>query len=181
MAWGCGTDAFYAETQPLDPDLGWEADEKATFEWQVTDTLAKYDFFIDLRHDQRYPFSNIYLFVDFTFPNGRTLRDTLACDLADERGRWLGTGFGNLVDHRIGFRSQTGFPLTGDYAIGIRHGPILGDIIDQECVRYRSARIDRDGHQDIHDRRRLVLTTLVTVEVTVEGDARGSTSGKARR
>jgi hypothetical protein len=27
-----------------------------------------------------------------------------------------------LVDHRIGFRSQTGFPLTGDYAIGIRHG-----------------------------------------------------------
>ena len=89
---GCGTDAFYAETQPLDPDLGWEADEEATFEWQVTDTLARYDFFIDLRHDQRYPFSNIYLFVDFTFPNGRTLRDTLACDLADERGRWLGTG-----------------------------------------------------------------------------------------
>ena len=70
----------YAETQPLDPDLGWEADEEATFEWQVTDTLARYDFFIDLRHDQRYPFSNIYLFVDFTFPNGRTLRDTLACD-----------------------------------------------------------------------------------------------------
>ena len=119
---GCGTDAFYAETQPLDPDLGWESEEEATFEWQVTDTLARYDFFIDLRHDQRYPFSNIYLFVDFTFPNGRTLRDTLACDLADERGRWLGTGFGNLVDHRIGFRSQTGFPLTGDYAIGIRHG-----------------------------------------------------------
>ena len=41
---GCGTDAFYAETQPLDPDLGWEADEEATFEWQVTDTLVRYDF-----------------------------------------------------------------------------------------------------------------------------------------
>ena len=27
---GCGTDAFYAETQPLDPDLGWEADEEAS-------------------------------------------------------------------------------------------------------------------------------------------------------
>ena len=33
MAWGCGTDAFYAETQPLDPDLGWEADVALKHKW----------------------------------------------------------------------------------------------------------------------------------------------------
>ena len=82
---------------------GWEAGESVKFEWQVKDTLTQHDFFIDLRHDQSYPFSNIYLFVDFTFPNGKNLRDTISCNLADERGVWLGTGFGNLVDHRIGF------------------------------------------------------------------------------
>lgn len=134
---GCGTDAFFAETQPLDPDDGWTVQDVAEFEWQVTDTLAKYDFFIDLRHDQRYPFSNIYLFVDFTFPNGRTLRDTLACDLADERGRWLGTGFGNMVDHRIGFRRNTGFPIAGDYAIGIRHGMRLDTLPGMSDVGFR--------------------------------------------
>lgn len=134
---GCGTDAFFAGTQPLDPDDGWTVQDVAEFEWQVTDTLAKYDFFIDLRHDQRYPFSNIYLFVDFTFPNGRTLRDTLACDLADERGRWLGTGFGNMVDHRIGFRRNTGFPIAGDYAIGIRHGMRLDTLPGMSDVGFR--------------------------------------------
>ena len=73
---------------------GWQSEDAAVFEWQVVDTLERYDFFVDLRHDQQYPFSNIYLFVDFTFPNGRMLKDTLSCELADDRGNWLGSGFG---------------------------------------------------------------------------------------
>ncbi len=101
---------------------GWQSEDAAVFEWQVVDTLERYDFFVDLRHDQQYPFSNIYLFVDFTFPNGRMLKDTLSCELADDRGNWLGSGFGNMVDHRIGFRRATGFPLTGDYSLAIAHG-----------------------------------------------------------
>jgi gliding motility-associated lipoprotein GldH len=122
MIGACGTDAFFAGSKPFEMNPGWQAEEVAVFEWQVVDTLARYDFFVDLRHDQQYPFSNIYLYVDFTFPNGRMLRDTLSCQLADKRGNWLGSGFGNMVDHRIGFRRAMGFPLTGDYAISIAHG-----------------------------------------------------------
>lgn len=119
---GCGTDAQFAGTKAIDPDEGWEASDKAAFDWQIADSLERYDFYIDLRHDQQYPFSNVYLFVDFTFPDGRTLKDTVSCQLADERGKWLGSGFGNMVDHRIGFRRAQAFPLPGDYAISISHG-----------------------------------------------------------
>lgn len=133
----CNMDTFFAGSKPLQPDEGWDAESSATFEWQVTDTLKRYDFFIDFRHDQRYPFSNVYLYVDFTFPNGRTLRDTLECELADERGKWLGSGFGNLVDHRIGFRRATAFPINGDYTIDIRHGMRMNPLPGVSDVGFR--------------------------------------------
>ena len=117
----CDGESVFAGSEAISTG-GWEAGESVKFEWQVKDTLTQHDFFIDLRHDQSYPFSNIYLFVDFTFPNGKNLRDTISCNLADERGVWLGTGFGNLVDHRIGFRKSTSFPVAGDYSIEVAHG-----------------------------------------------------------
>jgi gliding motility-associated lipoprotein GldH len=102
-------------------ESGWHSEEAINFEWEVTDTLQAYDFYVDLRHNQDYPFSNLYLFLEFNFPNGKIARDTLGCDLADERGQWYGSGFGNLVDHRIGFRQETTFPLKGSYRMTLRH------------------------------------------------------------
>ena len=118
---GCTTDSVFSDSWVIQEGM-WSADSPIEFEWHVTDTVQSYDFFIDMRHDQSYPFSNIYIFVDFTFPNGKSLRDTVACTLADGRGKWLGTGFGNIVDHRIAFREKTQFPSLGDYGIRITHG-----------------------------------------------------------
>ena len=118
----CGPDAVFAGSKAIDSGAGWASEDAAEFDWQVLDTLARHDFFIDLRHNQDFPFTNLYLFVDFTFPNGLSRRDTISCELADERGQWFGSGFGNLIEHRIGFRQGTGFPLQGDYAVKIAHG-----------------------------------------------------------
>ena len=118
----CESDAVFAGSKPFAADVGWNSGDIAKFDWQVTDTLKRHDFFIDLRHNQEYPFTNLYLFVDYTFPNGRTRRDTISCELANDRGQWFGSGFGNLIEHRIGFRQNTAFPLLGDYTIKIAHG-----------------------------------------------------------
>ena len=82
---------------------------------------ASHDLYIDLRHDATYPFSNIYLFVDFTFPNGKTNRDTLACELADAQGNWLGSGPGHVLDHRIVWHDDARFPLQGPYSVRVVH------------------------------------------------------------
>lgn len=118
----CESEAVFAGSKPLAQDIGWASENIAKFDWHVSDTLKKHDFFIDLRHNQEYPFTNLYLFVDYIFPNGLMRRDTISCDLADERGQWFGSGFGNLIEHRIGFRQSTAFPLLGDYTIKITHG-----------------------------------------------------------
>jgi len=118
---GCGPDPVYAETREVDAELGWSSTNVQSFQFAVADTLQKHEFFIDLRHDQTYPFSNLYLFVDYTFPNGRSRQDTVLCELADSRGTWLGTGSGPIVDHRIGVQTQTAFPLVGNYEVTIAH------------------------------------------------------------
>jgi gliding motility-associated lipoprotein GldH len=122
LGWtGCGPEPIFAESRPIETEAGWSASDVKTFRFDITDTLSKHEFFIDLRHDQTYPFSNLYLFVDFDFPNGRQRRDTVLCELADARGAWLGTGSGPVVDHRIGFLSATAFPLSGAYEISVAH------------------------------------------------------------
>jgi gliding motility-associated lipoprotein GldH len=132
----CGGESAFSGHSAL-PSTGWKASESASFEWHVQDTVAQHDFFIDLRHDQTFPHSNIYLFVDFTFPNGKSLRDTVSCNLADDRGQWLGTGWGNLVDHRIGFKRNTAFPIPGDYSIEIAHGMRIDPLPGMRDVGFR--------------------------------------------
>lgn len=121
LASGCGPESVYSETHAIETDGGWQADDVKSFDFQVEDTIRQHEFFIDLRHDQDYPFSNLYLFVDFEFPNGRVRRDTVLCELADSRGVWQGTGTGPIVDHRIGIQTHTAFPISGTYEVNIAH------------------------------------------------------------
>ncbi len=120
LATGCGPEAFYADSLGVDSS-GWKSSDAAEFKWEVTDTTRLHDLYIDLRHDATYPFSNIYLFVDFTFPNGKTNRDTLACELADAQGNWLGSGPGHVLDHRIVWHDDARFPLQGPYSVRVVH------------------------------------------------------------
>jgi gliding motility-associated lipoprotein GldH len=136
---GCRPDAIFAGSEAI-PETGWEADAPVAFEWTVQDTTLRQDFFLDIRHDQSYPFSNIYFFLDVNFPNGKRLRDTVACDLADEQGQWLGTGFGNMVDQRVRFRSGTAFPIPGNYRMEVRHAMRLNPLPGVHDVGFRLER-----------------------------------------
>lgn len=102
--------------------MGWAGEDALSFQWEVSDTLQRQDVILDLRHAQDYPFSNLYLFLTYEFPNGKTRTDTVACTLADELGRWRGSGFGDLMDQRFMLQSQVAFPLSGTYRLEIAHG-----------------------------------------------------------
>jgi gliding motility-associated lipoprotein GldH len=117
---GCGPEALYADSLGVNAE-GWKSAEAAEFRWEVSDTVRVHDLYIDVRNDATYPFSNLYLFVDFTFPNGKTNRDTLAVELADAQGNWLGSGSGHVHDHRIVWHDDARFPLQGQYAVRIVH------------------------------------------------------------
>jgi gliding motility-associated lipoprotein GldH len=95
--------------------------------------MTGYDFYIDLRNEADYPFANIYMFVNTTFPSGKTARDTVECFLADQTGRWLGNGMGDILDNHILFKQNIRFPNTGTYSFAFEQGmrnEALPSIID---------------------------------------------------
>ena len=125
----CGDFPIYNSSIEIEPD-GWSIDNPASFEWDIVDLDLKYDALIDIRHNSDYPYSNLYLFLELTFPNGHQKLDTLHCKLADERGRWYGSGMGDIIDHRVSFKENFEFPIHGKYRLKIEHGmrqdPLVG-------------------------------------------------------
>ena len=93
-AWmsSCGTPPVVAESQEVPLD-GWKSEDVLRFQWDMNDTLSRHDLMLDVRHGQDYPYSNLHLFLTYRFPNGKSRTDTIDCTLADELGRWRGSGW----------------------------------------------------------------------------------------
>jgi len=118
---GCGEPPLMAESKEVSME-GWSSEDGLLFHWDVRDTLQRQDVLLDLRHDQSYPYSNLYVFLTYRFPNGKSRVDTVECTLANKRGEWRGSGFGDLVDQRFLLQSGIQFPLRGRYGLEVRHG-----------------------------------------------------------
>lgn len=114
----CDPNRVYEENIDI-PMMVWEKNNKLKFEVDITDTLSIYNLFINVRNAGTYPYSNIYLFVDITFPDGKVYRDTVEGQLADANGQWLGSGLGDIWDNQIPYKQNTRFPLSGKYVFQI--------------------------------------------------------------
>jgi len=76
---------------------------------------------IELRNNNSYPFSNIWLFVDFQMPDGMCRADTINADLADVYGKWYGKGM-SLYNLSIPYEISILYPDTGTYIYTIHQG-----------------------------------------------------------
>ncbi|MDA0728967.1 MAG: gliding motility lipoprotein GldH [Bacteroidetes bacterium] len=118
---GCGPAPLMADSRPVEMS-GWLSSDVAVFHWDVSDTTLKQHVMLDVRHGQDYEFSNIYLFLTYRYPNGKSRVDTLECVLADAYGKWRGSGFGDLVDQRFLVHEAVTFPVRGRYTLEVAHG-----------------------------------------------------------
>ena len=60
--------------------------------------------------------SNLFLFIKISSPLGYSVKDTFECKLADEKGKWLGKGFGNVWNHQLLYKQNIRFPYPGTYS-----------------------------------------------------------------
>ena len=100
----------------------WDRDSVYHYEVIIEDSLLLNDFYISIRNNTDYPYSNIYLFVTTEFPNGHSTTDTIECILADKTGKWLGKGSGRIKDNLIMLQHALRFPLTGNYHFYLEQG-----------------------------------------------------------
>ena len=89
----------------------------------MDDTVHLFNFLVEVRNSVEYPYSNTFLFINTTFPDGSVAYDTMECPLADPEGRWLGKRTGRYVDARYRLRGGSArFPMTGRYRFAVTNG-----------------------------------------------------------
>jgi gliding motility-associated lipoprotein GldH len=97
------------------PDGIWDRNNPVRFEVMVEDTITPHNLYINVRNTGMYPVSNLYIFVTTIAPSGHTIKDTVQVILADERGKWLGKGLGDIWDNQKLYKEQVRFAQKGEY------------------------------------------------------------------
>ncbi|MCG2460915.1 gliding motility lipoprotein GldH [Flavobacteriaceae bacterium F89] len=95
----------------------WGKDNVIKFTFSGMDTIQKNNIFINVRNDASYPYSNLFLIAELTFPSGETVKDTLEYEMALPDGQWLGKGNGSLKESKLWYKENIVFPTSGVYTL----------------------------------------------------------------
>jgi gliding motility-associated lipoprotein GldH len=123
----CGTNVEYSQYQRIDSTIGWEKNNLLKFDYVAKDTNQLYDVYINVRNAESYPFRNLFMFLHTTYPNGIKITDTVECILADDKGKWMGSGMGDLFDNSILFKKNARFHQLGKYTFSFEQAMRFGD------------------------------------------------------
>jgi gliding motility-associated lipoprotein GldH len=104
---------------------GWDKSKKLEFNIINDNINTPKDIFFVLRHNQDYPFSNIFLISELSFENKEIILDTFEFQLANPKGDWLGEKKISVVEHMLPYKSN--FILKDTNKLKIRTSMRLND------------------------------------------------------
>lgn len=104
------------------PSTGWNKDSVYTFNAYISDTLVPMNIVLGVRNTNAYSQSNLWTFVSTQNPYGIIKRDTFEMVLASPYGDWYGSGWGNIFTSLHYYKTNQGFPASGNYTFTIQHG-----------------------------------------------------------
>lgn len=68
-------------------DKVWTWEDAFNFEFEIKDSLARYDFEVELVHSPDFEYQNLYVEIATVFPNGKEISDITSFEL-QEGGAW---------------------------------------------------------------------------------------------
>jgi gliding motility-associated lipoprotein GldH len=117
----CSNNDVFFQYKAVAP-TGWNKDSLYTFDVKITDTVSAYNVYVNIRNRGEYPYQNLWLFLDKTSPDKIQMKDSVECYLADQRGKWLGSGIGSVMEMPILYQQNARFKKAGIYHYKIVHG-----------------------------------------------------------
>ena len=115
----CTKPVYYEQYQTIDNP--WDKNREYFFTCEIEDHTVTYNISINIRNNNLYPYQNLWLFYTEEQPERLVLRDTIECMLADDYGKWIGSGI-SIYHLKIPIRTQYKFPQKGQYTFKIRQG-----------------------------------------------------------
>jgi gliding motility-associated lipoprotein GldH len=116
----CDSNRIFDEYVPIENST-WQKNDTITFNLKVSDTISPQNMFINIRNNNDYKYSNIFIITEILAPNQYATIDTLEYEMTDEKGRWLGSGFSDLKENKLFFKENYIFKKSGKYDIKIIH------------------------------------------------------------
>ncbi|QYJ69114.1 gliding motility lipoprotein GldH [Flavobacterium litorale] len=116
----CSCDDNYVFDDYKSFDGAWHKDTIVSFQFEQQDTTSLYNMFINLRNNNDYPYSNIFLIVAMQEPNNKTTIDTLEYEMAYPDGTLMGEGFTDFKESKLWYRENVKFPNQGSYKVSIQ-------------------------------------------------------------
>lgn len=129
----------------------WHKDSVVSFTFKGLDTTQAYNLFINIRNNNQYRYSNLFLITEMNFPYGKVIVDTLEYKMALPSGKWLGKGFSDVKENKLWYKESIGFPEAGVYTINIRQAMRQSGKV--EGIEYLKGitevgfRIEKSNHQ----------------------------------
>ena len=112
---GCDTKSVFEKNIDI-PKYIWNLEFKPVFNVPITDTSFLYDIYVNVRHTQFYPNSNLWILITTQFPDGKQLEKRVELTLADKEGKWHGDCLGDICDIQIPIQENAFFNQPGNYA-----------------------------------------------------------------
>ncbi|MBX2897683.1 MAG: gliding motility lipoprotein GldH [Cyclobacteriaceae bacterium] len=95
----------------------WKIHEPVQFEFEIKDTLAKYNLYYEVRNSLDFPWQRIFVNYQLADSTGALLSQKLVSDyLFEKDGKPLGrSGLGDVYDHRFLILENYSFARSGNY------------------------------------------------------------------
>ena len=116
----CNELLVYSDYRPI-KEGEWEMGQAVDFQFSELDSTSTYNMFINIRNDDHFAFSNLFLITELEYPNGNTVKDTLEYRMAEPNGEWLGKGMGSVKENKLWYKENIDFPNSGVYKVNISH------------------------------------------------------------
>jgi gliding motility-associated lipoprotein GldH len=140
VATACDNSRYFEENQQI-PGSIWSRNNIVSFKVPVTDTRSVNNVYINIRHNGLYEKSNMYLFINIIAPNGNKLRDTVNCILANDKGKWLGSGLGDIYSNQLLYKKDITFPTQGNYTFEIEQAMRMDNLKNVEDIGIRIEKV----------------------------------------
>ena len=125
----CQSNDVFFKYDAVNPN-GWSKDSLYTFEVEISDTTSLYNLYVNVRNRGEYPYQNLWLFLHKSTPDSIHSADSIECYLADNRGKWLGSGIGSVYEMPILYQQNIRYKRAGIYTYkvvqGMRDSVLLG-------------------------------------------------------
>lgn len=72
----CFGTVFYEKNIAIEDGV-WKKENALSYKVNIDNPKQAYNLYLNLRNGNEYPYSNLYIFMETTYPNGRSELDTL--------------------------------------------------------------------------------------------------------